>query len=80
MKEKHASERTADALEEIGKQLKRSNDIELAKADHQHKTQTAMLAMVEPIIKNILAQQEPSPGKAPKRGKRRGKIIQLRRP
>ena len=73
-KEAQLKERFAKAFENMAREMKRSNDITLAKADHQQKTQSAMLAMVEPIIKNVLAGQRPPPPKRG-RGKKSGKVI-----
>ena len=77
-KEAQLKERFAKAFETIGAQLKRANDISMMRADNQQKTQMALFSLVEPMLKKMLADQrgeEPS-----RRGKKRGKVIQLRRP
>lgn len=77
-KEAQLKERFAKSFESIAREMKRANDIALSKADHQQKTQMAVLAMVEPMIKKIVAESTGgTPEKSPKRGKRRGKVISI---
>jgi hypothetical protein len=74
-------ERLAKSFEQIGRELKRHNDIELMKADAQHKRDAALFDTLMPAFEKLVGGKDVTAGKAPKRGRRKaGKVIQLRSP